>query len=502
MKPQSFFLATVMKTTTLFDSAGQIYQQTHIAHWDSVARKRDSWNGWGGLYHRRLKEIYRFLITGGQRVLEIGCGTGDLLAALQPARGVGVDFSPDNIQRARARHANIEFIQADAHDLSSLQGPFDFIIFSDTINDLWDVQRALEQLSRLCAPSTRIIFNFYSRLWQPSLTIAQKLNLAAPMLPQNWLTPSDVRGMLNLAGLETIRGWQEILWPLPLGGLANKFLVRLWPFNEFALANFIVARPTPLRLPPSSENIGGAKEGNEEPTISVIIPARNESGNIKAIFERTPKMGRETELIFVEGHSRDDTYAAIEREVAAHPGTSSRLFRQTGIGKADAVRLGFAEAKGDVLMILDADLTVPPEDLPRFYEALRSGKGEFINGVRLVYPMEKEAMQGLNFLGNKFFSLAFSWLLGQPIKDTLCGTKVLWKKDYELIAANRNYFGDFDPFGDYDLIFGAAKLNRKIVDLPIRYRERTYGSTNISRWKHGVLLLRMVIFAAKRIKFV
>ncbi len=485
-----------METKTLFDSAGQLYQQTHIAHWDAVARKRDSWNGWGGHYHRRLAEIYRFLITPGQRILEIGCGQGDLLASLRPSRGLGLDFSASMLERARAKHATLEFVQADAHDLSSIEEPFDFIIFSDTINDLWDVQRALEQLRHVCAPSTRIIFNFYSGLWQLTLALAQKLNLAAPMLPQNWLTPSDLRGMLNLAGFEPIRGWQEILWPLPLGGFANKFLVRLWPFNEFALANFLIARPQP--------------EPVKEPTVSVVIAARNESGNIKAIFERTPKMGRETELVFVEGHSRDDTYAAIEREMAAHPGTlrqaqggaSSRLFRQTGIGKADAIRLGFAEAKGDVLMILDADMTVPPEDLPRFYEALRDGKGEFINGVRLVYPMEKEAMQGLNFLGNKFFSVAFSWMLGQPIKDTLCGTKVLWKKDYELIAANRNYFGDFDPFGDYDLIFGAAKLNLKIVDLPIRYRERTYGSTNISRWKHGMLLLRMVAFAARRIKFV
>jgi len=492
-----------METKTLFDSAGQIYQQTHIAHWDAVARKRDGWTGWGGMYHRRLAEIYRFLITPGQRILEIGCGQGDLMASLLPSRGLGIDFSSAMLERARAKHPNLEFIQGDAHDLSAIKEPFDFIIFSDTVNDLWDVQCALEQLRHLCTPSTRIIFNFYSRFWQLTLNIAQKINLAAPMLPQNWLTPSDLRGMLNLAGFESIRGWQEILWPLPLSGFVNKFLVRLWPFNEFALANFLIARPTPLFLSPHFQGKWGEMEvGKKEPTVSVVIAARNESGNIKAIFERTPKMGREMELVFVEGHSHDDTYAAIEREMAAHPGTSSRLFRQTGIGKADAIRLGFAEAKGDVLMILDADMTVPPEDLPRFYEALRDGKGEFINGVRLVYPMEKEAMQGLNFLGNKFFSMAFSWMLGQPIKDTLCGTKVLWKKDYELIAANRNYFGDFDPFGDYDLIFGAAKLNLKIVDLPIRYRERTYGSTNISRWKHGMLLLRMVAFAARRIKFV
>ena len=203
-------------------------------------------------------------------------------------------------------------------------------------------------------------------------------------------------------------------------------------------------------------------------------------------------MGRGTELVFVEGHSTDDTYATIEREIARHPDRQCQLLRQTGKGKGDAVRLGFAHARGDVLMILDADLTVAPEDLPRFLNALRSGKGEFINGVRLVYPMQKQAMRFFNLLGNKFFSLAFSWLLGQSIKDTLCGTKVLSAADYQRIAAQRAYFGDFDPFGDFDLLFGAAKLNLKIVDLPIRYRERTYGTTNIQRWRHGWLLLQMV----------
>jgi glycosyltransferase involved in cell wall biosynthesis len=236
--------------------------------------------------------------------------------------------------------------------------------------------------------------------------------------------------------------------------------------------------------------------------VSVIVPTRNEAGNIPQIFARIPEMGRGTELIFVEGHSRDDTYTVIENEMARQSDRQCKLFRQTGIGKGDAVRSGFAHASGDVLMILDADLTVPPEDLPRFYEALHSGKGEFVNGVRLVYPMEEYAMRFLNLIGNKFFSLAFSWLLGQPVKDTLCGTKGLWKADYEKIAANRAYFGDFDPFGDFDLLFGAAKLNLKIVDLPIRYRQRTYGTTNIQRWKHGWLLLKMIGFAAWRIKFV
>lgn len=477
-----------MTLSALFDETGKIYQQTRMAHWDRVAIKRDSWRGLGRWYHLRVQEIYKFLVNPNQRILEIGCGMGDLLANLQPSHGVGIDFSSETISRAKQRHPELEFHHLDAHDLSSLEGEFDIIILSDTINDLWDVQRAFEQIKKFCSPHTRLILNFYSHLWQAPLTIAQALNLAAPMLDQNWLTPADVDNLLHLAGFEPIRTSNEILLPLPLGGFANRYLVRLWLLREFALSNFVIARPAPQPV--------------KEPSVSVVVAARNEEGNIKNIFERVPQMGSKTELIFVEGHSKDKTYETIEKEMALHPQTSSLLFRQPGIGKADAIRLGFEKATCDILMILDADLTVPPEDLPRFYEAIASGKGEFINGVRLVYPMEKEAMRTLNFLGNKFFSLAFSWLLGQSIKDTLCGTKVMWRKDYEEIAANRSYFGDFDPFGDFDLIFGAAKLNRKIVDMPIRYRERTYGTTNISRWKHGLLLFRMVAFAARRIKFV
>ncbi len=486
----------MLKTKPPFDSAGQDYQQTRISHWDSIANKRDTWQGLGIWYHRRLAEIYRFYVSSNLRVLEIGCADGRLLANLKPARGVGVDFSEEMIRRAKEHHPDLEFIHADAHDLSAINETFDVIILSDLVNDLWDVQRVLEEVKKLSTPRTRIILNFHSRLWQLALSTAQKLNLATPNMFQNWLTREDVYSLLQLAGFETIRTSQEILFPLPLGGLANRFLVRLWPFNQLALSNLVVARPQPERA--------------KEATVSVVIAARNEAGNIKSIFERVPQMGGGTEIVFVEGHSKDDTYAAIERETASHrfdnaqrkPSTPSLLLKQPGVGKADAIRAGFEKATGDILMILDADLTVPPEDLPRFYDALVSGKGEFINGVRLVYPMEKEAMRTLNFLGNKFFSMAFSWLLGQPIKDTLCGTKVLYKKDYELIAANRSYFGDFDPFGDFDLIFGAAKLNLKIIDLPIRYRERTYGTTNISRWKHGLLLFRMVAFAARRIKFV
>lgn len=468
------------------------YQKERMAHWDRVADQFDSWRGLGGYYHQRLAQIYQFLIPPGHRVLEVGCGEGDLIAAVKPAYGVGIDFSPKMIERARLRHRDLQFVQGDTHELH-LNEQFDFIIFSDVLNELWDVQRVFDQMRALVTPQTRIVINSYSRMWQLPLGMAKALRLARPTLAQNWLTVEDISNLLSLAGFEMIRSWSDIVLPLQvpfLSTLCNRYLVKFWPFKYFALTNLIVARPDEVH-----------HASVEEPHVSVIVPARNESGNIAQVFTRTPQMGGGTELVFVEGHSQDDTYEEIERQITLHPEWKCKLFRQKGVGKGDAVRLGFENASGDILMILDADLTVPPEDLKRFYDVVRSGRGEFANGVRLVYPMEEQAMRFINLVGNKFFSLAFSWLLGQPIKDTLCGTKALWKIHYNLISENRPYFGDFDPFGDFDLLFGAAKLNLKIIEIPIRYRERTYGTTNIHRWQHGWLLLKMVLFASRRIKF-
>jgi len=207
-------------------------------------------------------------------------------------------------------------------------------------------------------------------------------------------------------------------------------------------------------------------------------------------------------LIFVEGHSQDNTWKEIKRIKEKYADKNIKILQQSGEGKGNAVRDAFAAASGDILMILDADLTMPPEELPKFYDVMASGHAEFANGVRLVYPMEEKSMRFLNMIGNKFFCIIFSWLLNQSIKDTLCGTKVLFKRDYDKIVINRKYFGEFDPFGDFDLIFGADKINLKIVDIPIRYQERLYGDTNIKRWSHGWLLLRMVVFGATKLKFI
>ncbi|MDQ7784718.1 MAG: glycosyltransferase [Desulfomonilaceae bacterium] len=469
------------------------YTAERRAHWDGIAERMGTEATWGEYYHRALARIYQRVVPPGQKVLELGCSRGDLLAALEPSLGIGIDLSEKMVKMAREAHPDLIFLQADAHELC-FKERFDVIILSDLVNDLWDVQSVFQELSAVSGPHTRIIINSYSRLWEYPLAATERLNLAMPLLSQSWLTVDDLENLLRLADAEVVRSWSEIVCPLDIPLLApvlNRFAARIWPFRHLSLTNFMVARPKVA-----------ADRSKDRPVVSVIVPARNEEGNVPHIMRRMPQMGGGTEIVFVEGHSSDNTYEAIGREMAAHPEIRCKLLQQTGEGKGDAVRLGFERADGDILMILDADLTVSPEDLPRFYEALVTGKGEFINGVRLVYPMEHRAMRFLNLMGNKLFSLAFSWLLGQNLKDTLCGTKVLWRDQYERIAANRAYFGYLDPFGDFDLILGAARLNLKIVDMPIRYRERTYGTTNIRRWQHGLLLLRMLAAAATRIKFV
>lgn len=466
------------------------YRESRRSHWNSVAINKP--RSWGGYYRARLEEVFRLSVPEASSVLEIGCARGDLLASLKPAIGVGIDLSPEMISIAKRLHPDLSFFVTDAQDFDIPDQRFNYIILSDVINDLWDLQLVLKKIKRYCHPQTRIIFNFYSHLWQVPLTIAQTLRLATPNLRQNWFTKHDLQNLLELSNFEVLREWDEIVCPLPIplvGHISNRFLSKLVPFKWMAMTNFTLARPL------------GAPSGKKY-NVSVVVAARNEAGHIDELMARIPEIGAGTEIVFVEGNSTDDTWETIERAIANNKHRKCKLIKQQGKGKGDAVRAGFDAATGDILMILDADITVPPEDLERFYEVLVSGKGEFVNGVRLVYPMQDDAMRFANMVGNKFFSFAFSWLLSQPIRDTLCGTKVLWAKDYQRLATNRSYFGNFDPFGDFDLLFGAAKMNLKIMEIPIRYRARRYGETNIQRWRHGLILLRMVIFAAQRIKFV
>lgn len=445
-------------------------------------------------YDHCLLPFLRHSIPAGQTILEIGCGAGYVLNALQPSRGVGIDVAPALISHARKTYSHLAFETMDAHSLELNDQTFDFVVISDTIGLLYDVQRVFSHLHAVCHANTRIIITYRNQLWTPALKLAEMLGQKMPENRQNWLDRNDIENLLDVNNLDVIRSGRKILMPryIPLlSWLLNKYVANLPLFNRLGLFTFSIARSRKL------------EKSTQDQSVSVIVPARNEKGNIESIVQRIPQMGRHTEIIFVEGNSTDDTWAEIQAICQKYGQQKDiKCVQQEGKGKGDAVRKGFGIATGDIFMILDADMTVPPEELPKFFAAITSGKGEYINGNRLVYPMEQEAMRTLNLLGNKFFSIAFTWLLNQRIKDTLCGTKVLSRISYQRLIANRAYFGDFDPFGDFDLIFGAARLNLKFVEIPIRYRARTYGETNISRFKHGWLLLKMTLFALNKIKFI
>ncbi len=465
--------------------------QSSATFFDRYAAIVAKWRKKNRGYHESVESVVRFHVPAGKRVLEIGSGTGNLLAAVRPSVGVGVDVSPKMVELAARQHPDLRFYSSPIETFELPGETFDYIILSDLLGFLYDIRMVLQRLRRFCHSNTRLIVNWYSRAWEPILRGAEALGLKYPQPYLNWTAASDVVNFLRLADFEPVIHRGHTLLPLRvpfLSTLCNRFLAHLPLIQIFNISNFLVARPVGL-LP------------NHTPSVTVVCPCRNEAGNIEEIVRRLPQMGSHTELIFVEGNSKDNTLDECQRVRNAYPKLDIKVFKQTGKGKGDAVRLGFAQASGDILMILDADISVEPEELPCFYDAIASGKGDFINGSRLVYAMDPKAMRFLNLLGNKFFASALSKLIGQPLRDSLCGTKVLWRQGYENLAAGRSYFGELDPFGDFDLLFGAAKLSMKIVEIPIRYRQRVYGETNINRFADGLLLFRMCALAASRLYF-
>lgn len=470
--------------------------EKNIDYFNQIAGKRVLQRKLHSYYWNEITRYCDYFSHETLSVLEIGCGTGELLNSIKGREKTGIDFSPAMINIATKQFPDIEFKIMAAEKLD-LGRKYDLVILSNLIGFVEDVQFIMEELHKVCHEHTKIIVTYYNHLWEPLLKLGEWLGLKTKSPTQNWLTQQDIKNLLLLAGFDVYRESRRMIFPfyVPLiSSFLNKVVAKLPLIRLLSLNQYSFAKPAHYPDP---------DEVKEKYSVSIIIPARNESGNIENGLLRIPKFGKWQEIIFVEGNSTDDTWEKIKQIKEKYDDQFKiRIAQQEGKGKADAVRKGFSIAEGDILMILDADLTVPPEDLGKFYYAIACGTGDFINGSRLVYQMEKQAMRFLNMLGNKFFSMAFSWLLDQPFKDTLCGTKVIFKSDYNKLVSNRKFFGDFDPFGDFDLIFGAYKLNLKIVELPIRYRERTYGSTSISRFKHGLILLRMCFFAMRKIKFI
>ena len=457
------------------------------AFFNRAAEGRDRWRRRNRAYHKEVLRFCRSVVPEGESVLVLGCGTGDLLAGLKPKRGLGIDFSEAMVRQARKKYADLEFRVGRAECLPEGER-FEWIILSDLLGFLPDIQGVFSELWKVVLPGSRVLVTHYNPLWKPMLKAAEMLGFKMPEPVQNWLTHRDIHNLLYLCGFETIRRENRLLLPCGVPVLAwfsNRLLAKVPGLRRMCLIQTLVARP-----------VFPAREASAV-SCSVVVPCKNERGTVEEAIVRTPHMGAHTELLFVVGHSTDGTAEEVARCMAVHAEADIRLIRQAGSGKGDAVRQGFEEAVGDVLMILDGDLTVAPEDLPKFFHALVSGRAELAVGTRLIYPMEHAAMRFLNLLGNRFFGRVLSCLLGQRISDTLCGTKALFASDYRKVVKIRRDVCDFDPFGDFDLLLSASKLVRKIVEVPVRYRDRVYGTTQIHRFRHGYLLLR-VCWAAFR----
>ena len=467
-------------------------------HFDNLAAERFSWiKKSSGFYHEDIRFMQE-LIPVGSSILEIGCGNGNLIGSLKPSYGLGIDISSKMIEEAKYKYKDIDFIEADIEQknlFTEINRKFEYIIISDTIGYLIDIETTLEKLHKLCNIDTRIIIAHYSPFWEPILNFAARLKLKMPELSKTLLNENDISSLLSSSDFETVKKQKKIIFPFRLFGLGrllNRYFSCLPLLSSLCVRNYVISRSLKFNK-------------SELPTsASVIIPCRNEKGNIRNALKRLPAFTKDIEVIFVEGNSSDGTWEEVKDVIKdstfIKKGFTMKAIQQKGKGKADAVFQAFELASKDVLIILDGDLTVPPEDIPKFWKKISTGEAEYINGTRLIYPMEQEAMRFLNYIANKIFSILFTWLLGQAYTDTLCGTKVIRKKHYDKAQLINKDLGDFDPFGDFFIIFGASRLNLKMVEVPIKYRARQYGETQISRFSHGFLLIKMVVFAFFKLK--
>lgn len=456
----------------------------------AIAERRPDWHRRNTYYYQVLMRVLRHVIEPGKRLLNLRCQTGLFLEGLSASHGIGVDISPEMVNVARRTHSRFTYFEAFPEDFSTSE-KFDYILLND-VGEIVDIQKTLLQLHSACGRHTRLVIYNYNHLWEPLLKLAERLGLKIPQPEQNWLSEQDLIGFLALAGFEWLKTYRTTLLPkyVPLlSEFANRVLAKLSPINRLCMVQVLIARPIPKPVDPSTI------------TVSVVVPCKNEKGNIEDTVKRIPELGLRTELIFCDDMSTDGTADEVRRVQKLYPQRLIRLLNGPGVCKSKNVWTGFEAATGNILAILDADLTVMPEELPYFIYAITQGGAEFVNGSRLVYPVPKAAMKTTNMIGNRLFSVAFSYLLGQRIKDTLCGTKVLWRTDWERIRPMIGSWGTMDRWGDYELLFAAGKLNLRVVDQPVHYQERIYGATKMTKvLQNGLIMSKMCLYGFLKLK--
>ncbi len=441
-------------------------------HFDDLALRDDYWKRKNAYYYSTIKAFVSRIVSPGSSVLDVGCGTGEILAATEPSRGVGVDLSGKMIELARQKHSQHTFIHSPVEDLE-LNETFDYIIMVDVLDHAYDLMKVFQRLSRFCKPTTRIILTTGNPWWEPVYSLLEKIGAKMPKGPHNAIEKGNLRQIFQMMDLKINYSGFMLLFPrwIPvLSYLANSLGVRIWGINRLSAIQYMIVQPT------------AKNENNLGLGCSVIIPCYNEQDNIEQAIRRVPSMGACTEIIAVSDGCTDGTVQKVkdlQREIK-----NLKLIEYSpNRGKGHAVRKGFEAATQDVLMILDADISTPPEELPWFFAPLNKGICQFVNGTRMVYPMQAQAMRTLNLFGNKLFGYIVSFIMQQSLTDTLCGTKAFYRKDLPRLRWGT------DKWGDFDLLFGAARMGSKIMEVPVHYMTRKTGESKMRSFRHGVHLL-------------
>lgn len=453
-------------------------------HFDEIAPNYDYWKKKNAYYYSTIKTFISRIIPEGSSVLEVGCGTGEILATTKPQRGVGIDISKKMVELASQKFPQYTFIHSPIEDLQ-LGEKFDYIVMIDVVDHVHDVMDVFHSLYRFCHSETQVILTTINPWWDPILSVMEKFGAKMPEGPHNFIEKRNLTKMLELMDFSISYSGYMLLFPkkIPvLSFLANSIGTRMWGIQKMSAVQYMLIHPM-------VKNDIDLRLG-----CSVIIPCYNEQDNIEEAIRRTPQMGRETEIIVVNDCSTDNTAQKVRDLQSRYPNLKLVDYSPNR-GKGYAVRKGFEAATQEVLMILDADISTPPEELPRFFDPLNKGICQFVNGTRMVYPMENQAMRTLNLFGNKIFGFIMSFVTQQNLTDTLCGTKAFYKKDLKMIKWG------LDKWGDFDLLFGAARTGKKIMEVPVHYMTRKSGESKMRSFRHGVHLLRACYLGFKELVF-